>query len=352
MWIQQTKTGYRMYDRYETLDGKIHKASVPMDRDTPQARRKAREELAKLITDKSAIISEMPLKELVELYLSHKDVKPSTMQNYRNAFGKILECLGNVSVSKLTAPFILRQLSKIRKPQSTINRYILLLNNMLNWAHQYGYISEQIHIKPGKVKEKKRDPELEYLEKEELAEVLDQMEGTMDYYVCKFLALTGCRIGEAAALTLSDLDDKYIHITKAYKIENGVSTPKTAHSVRDIYIQPELRTFLKEYQTWRKICLMEIGVRTDLLFFGRNGNHVSDNSMIKKMKNIKCNKHLHPHIFRHTHVALLAEQGMSLEAIARRLGHSDSGITKRIYFHVTEKLKERDEQVLNNISIL
>lgn len=352
MWIQQTKTGYRMYDRYTSIDGKVHKASVPMDRDTPQARRKAREELAKLIADKSATISEMRLKSLVELYLEHKDVKPSTMANYENAFGKVLESLGNVSVSKLTAPFILRQLSQIRKPQSTINRYILLLNNMLNWAHQYGYISEQIHIKPGKVKEKKRDPELEYLEKEELAEVLDQMQGTMDYYVCKFLALTGCRIGEAAALTLSDLDDKYIHITKAYKIENGVSTPKTAHSVRDIYIQPELRTFLKEYQTWRKIRLMEIGVRTDLLFFGRNGNHVSDNSMIKKMKNIKCNKHLHPHIFRHTHVALLAEQGMSLEAIARRLGHSDSGITKRIYFHVTEKLKERDEQVLNNISIL
>ena len=352
MWIQQTKSGYRMYDRYETMDGKVHKASVPMDRDTPQARKKAREELAKLITDKSAIISEMPLKELVELYLEHKDVKPSTMANYENAFGKVLESLGNVSVSKLTAPFILRQLSQIRKPQSTINRYILLLNNMLNWAHQYGYISEQIHIKPGKVKEKKRDPELEYLEKEELAEVLDQMQGTMDYYVCKFLALTGCRIGEAAALTLSDLDDKYIHITKAYKVENGISTPKTEHSFRDIYIQPELRAFLKEYQTWRKIRMMECGVRTELLFFSRNGSCINAANMRTRLKRVECQKHLHPHIFRHTHVALLAEQGMSLEAIARRLGHSDSKITKEVYFHVTEKLKERDEKALDKISIL
>lgn len=352
MWIQQTKTGYRMYDRYTSIDGKVHKASVPMDRDTPQARRKAREELAKLITDKSAIISEMPLKELVELYLEHKDVKPSTMANYENAFGKVLESLGNVSVSKLSAPFILRQLSQIRKPQSTINRYILLLNNMLNWAHQYGYLADQIYIKPGKVKDKKRDPELEYLEKEELAEVLDQMEGTMDYYVCKFLALTGCRIGEAAALTLSDLDDKYIHITKAYKIENGISTPKTEHSNRDVYIQPELRSFLKEYQTWRKIRMMECGVRTDLLFFNRSGTYISNNLMLIRLKKIKCNKHLHPHVFRHTHVALLAEQGMSLESIARRLGHSDSNVTKAVYFHVTEKLKERDEKVLDNISIL
>ena len=352
MWIQQTKTGYRMYDRYTSIDGKVHKASVPMDRDTPQARRKAREELAKLIADKSAIVSEMPLKELVELYLEHKDVKPSTLANYENAFGQILESIGDVSISKLTAPFILRQLSQIKKPQSTINRYILLLNNMLNWAHQYGYISDQIHIKPGKIKEKKRDPELEYLEKEELAEVLDQMQGTMDYYVCKFLALTGCRIGEATALTLSDLDDKYIHITKAYKIENGISTPKTEHSNRDIYIQPELRSFLREYQTWRKIRMMEIGVRTDLLFFNRNGNYISDNSLLIRLKALECNKHLHPHVFRHTHVALLAEQGMSLEAIARRLGHSDSKVTREVYFHVTEKLKERDEKALDKISIL
>jgi integrase len=228
----------------------------------------------------------------------------------------------------------------------------MLLNNLLSWANQYGYIADQIHIKPGKIKDKKRDPELEYLEKEELAEVLNQMDGTMDYYICKFLALTGCRIGEAAALTLSDLDDKYIHITKAYKLENGVSTPKTEHSNREIYIQPELRSFLKEYETWRKIRMMEIGVRTDLLFFTRNGSYISNNTLLLKLKKLSCNKHLHPHIFRHTHVALLAEQGMSLEAIARRLGHSDSKITKEVYFHVTEKLKERDEKALDKISIL
>lgn len=352
MWIQQTKTGYRMYDRYTSIDGKVHKASVPMDRDTPQARRKAREELAKVIADKSATMSEMRLKSLVELYLDHKDVKPSTMRNYKNAFDQILKSLGDIPADKLTSPYIMRQLSQIKKPQSAINRYIMLLNNFLDWSHQYGYISDHIHIKSLKDKEKKRDPELEYLESSELKDVLDQMEGTMDYYVCKFLALTGCRIGEAAALTLSDLDEKYIHITKAYKIENGVTTPKTAHSVRDVFIQPELRTFLKEYQTWRKIRMMEIGVRTDLLFFTRTGSYVNGMNMRVRMKSIKCSKHLHPHIFRHTHVALLAEQGVSLEAIARRLGHSDSRITRNIYFHVTEKLKERDEQVLNNISIL
>jgi integrase len=43
---------------------------------------------------------------------------------------------------------------------------------------------------------------------------------------------------------------------------------------------------------------------------------------------------------------------MSLESIARRLGHSSSDVTKQIYFHVTEKLKARDEEAMSRVSIL
>ena len=70
------------------------------------------------------------------------------------------------------------------------------------------------------------------------------------------------------------------------------------------------------------------------------------------MRKLESPKHLHPHIFRHTHTALLAEQGISLDAIARRLGHSNSDVTKQIYFHVTKKLKKLDENALDKVSIL
>ena len=52
MWIEKTKKGLRLCDRYKGADGKIHKASVELLRDTPQARRKAQEELLKRISDK------------------------------------------------------------------------------------------------------------------------------------------------------------------------------------------------------------------------------------------------------------------------------------------------------------
>ena len=43
---------------------------------------------------------------------------------------------------------------------------------------------------------------------------------------------------------------------------------------------------------------------------------------------------------------------MSLDAISRRLGHSDSAITKEVYLHVTEKLKKQEEEQLSKVKLL
>ena len=59
-----------------------------------------------------------------------------------------------------------------------------------------------------------------------------------------------------------------------------------------------------------------------------------------------------PHALRHTHVSLMAEAGMDLEAISRRLGHEDSKVTREIYYHVTKKQKEKDREQIKDICLL
>lgn len=352
MWIEQTKKGYRMYDRYEGPDGKVHKVSVPMDKNTPQARRKAREELQNKIMINCTFDDKSTLKSLVERYLISKEVKPSTLANYSNAFNQMLIIFGDIPITDLTPPLIKRKMSESGKSPKTLNRYLSLLHDFLSWCVDQGYIEIIPHIRKFQDKTPKRDPDQEYLEAEELQAVLDQVAGTMYYYAIKFLALTGCRFGEMAALTWDDIDGKYIHINKAYKYENGLSTPKTTSSIRVIYIQPELKALLKEYKNWRRLHMMAHGIRTELIFYSGSGKYMDIGNFRNKLKSINCNKNLHPHIFRHTHTALLAEQGLSLEAIARRLGHVDSNITKKIYFHVTEKTKKADEKSLDKIQLL
>lgn len=345
MWVQNG----RLYDRYTGKDGKSHRISVPLAKDTPQARRRAERELSEKISIELSLTEKKSLSEALSEYFEHKDVKLTTLVNEKNALRQVLLILGDVPVSSLTAPVIKRRFVESGKATSKLNRYLALLNTFLKWCYEYGYIELPLKVSAFPTKATKKDDGSLYLERDELREVYDQLEGTMDGYVCKFMVLTGCRIGEVTALKVSDLDE-YVHINKTSTYLGNIQTPKTATSERDVFIQPELRAMLREYYQWRQLYMMAHGIRTDRLFFSQSGNSYSDDWLRVKLHRI--NEKLHPHIFRHTHVALLAEQGIPLETISRRLGHSDTKITSRIYYHVTEKAKKHEQELLSKVSIL
>ncbi|MBF0844740.1 tyrosine-type recombinase/integrase, partial [Streptococcus danieliae] len=46
------------------------------------------------------------------------------------------------------------------------------------------------------------------------------------------------------------------------------------------------------------------------------------------------------HVFRHSHISMLAELGIPIKAIMDRVGHSDSTTTLKVYSHVTDKMSE------------
>ena len=55
------------------------------------------------------------------------------------------------------------------------------------------------------------------------------------------------------------------------------------------------------------------------------------------------------HDFRHSHATLLANEGINIQEIARRLGHSKIEITWNIYSHFYPKEEERALKILNEI---
>ena len=59
-----------------------------------------------------------------------------------------------------------------------------------------------------------------------------------------------------------------------------------------------------------------------------------------------------PHTLRHTDASLLMEQGADIDSISRRLGHTDSRITRDIYLHVTKKLEDPQNERLKEVKIL
>ena len=63
------------------------------------------------------------------------------------------------------------------------------------------------------------------------------------------------------------------------------------------------------------------------------------------------NKPISSHIFRHTLVSYLAENGVPLKAIMDRVGHDDSDTTMKIYTHVTNKMKNKVVEIIDNLPL-
>lgn len=350
MWIQKSRNNLRLYERYTDLDGNEHRISVPLRSESPRDYKEAVSKLMLKMAEQEHSGDEIRLADLMARYQKRDDLKPSTTHTYQYLFELIRSIFGNPYISAIDNAMVKRKLSESDISTKRKNTAIKLLKALSRYALEYGYNANTITVRPFKEPAQPRNIEDEYLTSKELQAVLDQMYG-VEYYFTKFLALTGCRFGEASALLINDYSDGYITINKAQWC-GTVQATKTATSNRQIYAQAELRKLMAEYLPFRKTLMIARGVRTDLLFFNQKGNMILAPSYYTMLRNVKSDKHLHAHIFRHTHASLLAEAGYSLEAISRRLGHADSDITKKIYLHVTEKMKQKEEAQLDRIQLI
>ncbi len=62
-------------------------------------------------------------------------------------------------------------------------------------------------------------------------------------------------------------------------------------------------------------------------------------------------KKISTHIFRHTHISMLAEMNVPLKAIMNRVGHNDPNTTLQIYTHVTDIMRKELTEKLEKMSI-
>lgn len=343
--------------------GKNRTLSVIMEKRSPSnyklALRMLQERLDKII--RPEMYKDITLKILANAYLAeYEDIwKPSTKQRNSFAISKCVEWLGaDVYISDLTAPYVKDILKKEAPAAVTYNEYIKRFKAMLRWGFENDYIkentlAEKLHSLPDQKKERISD---KYLEKDELKLLLEEADNRQYKLLIRFLALSGLRIGEAIALRESDIDSEYIHINRTLATSIGaVNEPKTANSIRDVYLRPELLQCVIEIKSYMRVYKFEHGIRSELLFCGRDGMELHYDAFRKYLISLServLRRRITPHALRHTAVSLLAADGVPLDVISRQMGHGDSGITKEIYFHVTKTLKERDNAILRQANVL
>lgn len=356
MWISNGYAQERIKDPHT---GRIRTVSIKVRGKTEKAKQEAFKRLAEKID--YIFGDHLLLSQAIDLYLKELSatLKASSVTNYTRVLGNFLEVVGDMRLENMSAGYIRTKLLESGKPHRTLNGYIHHFKMFLKWAYRNDY------IKTNEVNDKltlfqdtpKRDRiQDKYLEPRELKKLLDEMELKHWKLLSEFLVLSGLRIGEAIALDRADIKHDVILVRKTYDyINKKMSTPKTISSTREVYIQDELKDCIVRINEYCKWQAEVFGYSSTIFFPGPDGgrlSYIAYHKYLAELSEAVLRRPVSPHIFRHTHCSILASKGMSLEAISSRLGHGDSEITKKIYFHKLEESKERERKQLNKISLI
>lgn len=336
-----------------------------IDRDTQQARNKAEKILQAKIAaarQKTPDSASITLTDLKKTYINYqrKIFKESTVHRNENILNIAINIIGSDAIcDRLTASIIMSRLLDTQKPNVTLNTYITRLKAMFKWGYQHDMcqdIAGKLKALPDKSEREKIVDK--FLEKDELKKLLEGMKKENWCDLTELLALSGLRIGEAIALEYDDLDlsNRMIHVSKTYAPTiKRVTTPKTADSRRDVYMQDELLRLCRKLLVHAKKRALEYGYQSNLVFSDVDGGYITYDVYEKYLRENSeaiLGRKITSHVMRHTMTSLFAEAGVDISVIARRLGHHDSKLTRDIYLHCTQAQRQKDNEAVKNISLL
>lgn len=159
--------------------------------------------------------------------------------------------------------------------------------------------------------------------------------------LCLIMIYAGLRLGEAVALTWSDvnLQDRTISVNKSYEFyTRQMKDPKTAAGVRTVPIPEVLAAAL------------EAAPRTALLVSPYHGRIWTDGEWKSQLENYSkiLGFEVKAHSLRHTYCTLLYEAGVDVLTAKEFMGHADVTTTMGIYTHLRDQKKRKSAAALND----
>ncbi len=162
------------------------------------------------------------------------------------------------------------------------------------------------------------------------------------YPLLAFVASTGVRIGEAAALAWSDVDveERTVVIRRAVRLESGgkitLTAPK-AGSTRKIEITRELVELIKAHRVKVAEAALARGVPApDIAFPTPSGTLADPNNLRRWLRQVSTKAKVEMpgfHALRHAVASSLADAGEVPIRVAALLGHATPRTTLAVYTH-------------------
>ena len=336
-------------------------------------KRKAQDELTRLLAQRNEGSYVDPTKMTVAAYLRHwldadidRRVAPRTAARHRGIIeNNIIPRLGYVPMRKLTAVHIEALEAGLqgegfvkprRQPQpangagptpmearglsaQTVQHVHRTLSQALAHAVRLGVLFKN---PAQQVKPPKPDREIKILGKDEIRTLLKSAKGDWLYLPVLVAVTTGLRRGELLGLRWSDLDLNAGTLTVNQSIERikgelTFKAPKTKTSRRSITLPALTIQALQEHRAVQARERLKLGLGRDqrgLVFTRADGQPLDPDSLSKAFGRLVAVADVTPitlHGLRHTHISHLLMDGVHVKVVSERAGHANINITLAVY---------------------
>lgn len=161
---------------------------------------------------------------------------------------------------------------------------------------------------------------------------------------------TGMRFAEILGLTRDDIlkETSELNVEKTWGYRKGKDMnqfllTKNPASIRKVAVDPEMMIMLELFTRWQDEHEQETVENTLFVGRGENTNVYNSNVNIRlanMLKEIDI-KPISIHKLRHTQASYLIAKKVPIEVVAKRLGHTDTNMIRRIYGHLLKETEEK-----------
>lgn len=273
--------------------------------------------------------------DLCHFFMESKaEIRKSSEKTYKSAIETHLskplgrKRLKDITVSNLDS--LKSQMIKKKHSPGGVNKIITLLNSIMRFGVSRGFVDKNPF--EGYKKLKIDSQKYQYWEVAEIEKFLTAIQENHYFHVFLFALNTGMRRGEICGLQWENvlfISEDQAKITFSEQLTpDGERQGLKGHLTRTLGLNEIISTMLHRMKQ-----------ESGYIFKDTRGNPINPNHLSRIWKEaqreVGMKKIIKFHGARHSYASLLASKGISLEKIAKILGHKDTRVTQ-VYSHLSQ----------------